>query len=115
MSGMTAKTIATGPPLMQLSPIKLQRADFANSHYVDIAPPGVCAEDVQSFTYWQHVADRLKLYDEIDVIAADGSFDLQLRVTRRAPGMIDFRVLRQWQIESTEPAGELYAARWMGP
>jgi len=36
-------------------------------------------------------------------------------VTRRAPGMIDFRVLRQWQNEPSDPSGELYAARWLGP
>lgn len=83
-------------------PVHLPREEFAISRYFCEAPPGVMAQHVVDPDFWAHLAKKLRRHDEITVVAADGSFDLALRVIDLDPRgfWARVRVLR-----ATGPAG----------
>jgi len=76
-------------------PLRLKRAEYEFTRYVEIVPAGTPLEAAMASHYWVHVHRGLRIYDEIVLIAADGSFDATVRVVAiddRA-GTIRFRVL----------------------
>ena len=76
-------------------PIRLRRAEYEFTKYVEVVPAGVSLEAAMASDYWAHVHRGLRLYDEIVLIAADGYFDATVRVIAidSRAGTIRFRVL----------------------
>ena len=76
-------------------PIRLRRAEYEFTKYVEVVPAGVSLEAAMSSDFWAHVHRGLRLYDEIVLIAADGSFDATVRVIAidSRAGTIRFRML----------------------
>lgn len=98
-----------------LLPARLQVATgFAHGEYFVVAPIGATPENVADPDFWLHVAARLKLHDRIEVVAADGSFDMDVRVTAVDPRghYAVVRVLRSWAAD--EKASNGPAVRQMG-
>ena len=77
-------------------PIRLKRAEFERNVYFEVVPPGTTIEDVMSGDFWVHVRKTIRVNDVIEAVAADGSFDADLRVVsiNLASGAMAFRVLR---------------------
>lgn len=55
-------------------------ADYARRYYHIKAPAGVAVADLLRGSFWSHHVARFDIGDLIDVLADDGSFDIQLRV-----------------------------------
>jgi hypothetical protein len=69
-----------------LLPTRLQAAlGFAHGEYIIKPLPGTTPEHVVCPEYWIHLATRLKPDDTIEVLAQDGSFDMEVRVTSVDP------------------------------
>jgi len=77
-------------------PVRLTFADYGRNRYFEVIPPGVTLDEVMTGDYWVHVRKRLRVNDVMEVVAADGSFDADLRILsiNQASGDIRFRVLR---------------------
>lgn len=75
---------------MQL-PTALRRTDYAYSSYTFIAAPEHSAEFASTPEFFQHVAAGLKARDVLEVIAADNSFEVRLRVLRAGKGVLSLR------------------------
>lgn len=73
---------------LKLRPMRLQRAEQVISRHFLLAEPGITAADVLDVDYLGHVGDKLRrsvnggLYDEIRVVAKDGSFDIEVTVVQ---------------------------------
>ena len=76
--------------------------------------------------YWVHLGSTLKVDDRIEVVAQDGTFDLDLRVVAIDPRgfWAQVRVLREWALTpgakaaaapKTWPDAEGYRVEWGGP
>ncbi len=69
-----------------LLPTRLQLGNgYAHADYFLVTLPGVEPAHVLDPGFWVHQAARLRLHDRIEVVAADGSFDLDLRVVAVDP------------------------------
>lgn len=69
----------------RLLPTNSVRAEYARAdHYVE-TPQGVTPAHILDPDFWQHIAARFRVNDRIEVVAADGSFDAELRVTAIDP------------------------------
>lgn len=79
-----------------LLPTRLDTADYQRVVYFHRPALGVTAEMVVHPDYWLHLAARLKLDDKIEVVSADGSIDMDLRVVAIDPRGLyaQMRVLR---------------------
>ena len=107
-----------------LLPMRIDRADFARSEYFLSAPPGTTVDQVVDPDFWLHVARRLKVNDRIEIVAADGSFDMEVRVTAIDPRGLwaHVRPLRvaEGQFAVPEASGAYpdkdgYTVEWGGP
>lgn len=91
-----------------LLPKKIERGfdGYALSHRVLRTEPGLPPEFVMDPDFWQHLAARCRVHDQILVIAQDGSFEADLRVMSIDPDghWAQMRLLREW------PAGVISAA-----
>ena len=106
--------------LNQRLPIRLKRAEFESQHYVEIIPAGIPFSEVMSTQFWSHVETRLRVYDIVEVIAEDGSFDADMRLVRKAPGRLEWRVLRNVSgapVEGVVKPGKpaRHELKWGGP
>lgn len=75
-----------------------------NTFFVSVGPD-VSMEDVLTPRFWAHHVAKLKVNTKIEVVAEDGSFDLELRVVKTGVGYVHVRVLREWKRVSA-PAAE---------
>jgi hypothetical protein len=75
------------------------RAEFDRSHFHLVIPAGMgfTADDLTNPHFWQHHAAKMSVYDMVDAVAADGSFDVQMRVIKKDVGKVFMRVLRRWE------------------
>lgn len=77
----------------RLLPTRGDRGDFAVSRwYFTDLPQGITAAHVQDPDFWQHVARNFRVNDEIVATAADGSFDMDLRVIELDPRKLWARI-----------------------
>ncbi|NLS19901.1 hypothetical protein HGP16_25515 [Rhizobium sp. P40RR-XXII] len=84
-----------------LHPTKMRNAaEYVRTQHHVIVDPDHTIEDVLKPGYWAHHAERIRVYDLIDVIHND--FDLTLRVTGRGIGFVETRVLRAWISDDAE-------------
>lgn len=75
-------------------------ADYSRSHYFVHVPYGVTVDDIMRPAFWAHHANKLKALDVVEVVAEDGSFDLELRVLDAQVGYVKMRLLRAWADEA---------------
>jgi hypothetical protein len=71
-------------------------ADYSRSRYFVLAPFGVTMADLTRPPFWAHHTLRLKPLDLVEVVAEDGSFDVDLRVVDVQVGYVKMRALRVW-------------------
>jgi hypothetical protein len=76
--------------------MKLQLASYAIGQHFLMVAPGTTPSHVAAPDFWVHQAAKLKPFDRIEVVAADGSFDAELRVVAVDPRGLwaQVRVLR---------------------
>ncbi len=68
-----------------LLPKKTERAEHAYTQYLVRAAPGVQPGHLIDPDFWVHLAHKLALNDRLEVMAADGSFEAELRVVAIDP------------------------------
>jgi hypothetical protein len=73
-------------------PHELARADHGFSRYTITVRNGMTLEEALQPEAWTHTCNRFKLYDEIRLIAADGSYRAEVIVTRLRKMTESFRV-----------------------
>lgn len=64
------------------------------AEYNEIVEPGFPLSVVMSRDYWVNTQDRLRPFDVITVVAADGSFDADIRLISKTPTEMKFRLIR---------------------
>lgn len=80
-------------------------ADYARTvHHVD-APNGVTVADVLRPAFWKNHAERVRVKDRIEILAVDGSFDVEVRVIgkegpEKNPTGLVVNMLRLWTKDS---------------
>lgn len=97
---------------------KLNDANFSRVYRHITVDPDVTVSDLLRPGFWIHHGGHLSRFDLLDVMASDGSLDVQLRVELIEKGLPWMRVLRQWvregravdaepgdEPEATAPAG----------
>jgi hypothetical protein len=111
-----------------LAPTRIIRAEVARALRFLSVPPGTTKEMVLEADFWVHLGQTLKVDDRIEVVAQDGSFDLDLRVIAVDPRgfWAQMRLLREWPAKGearpkaevaakTWPDAEGYRVEWGGP
>lgn len=81
-------------------------AEYARSHYHVVVDDDVTIPDVQVPAFWSNHAATLKRFDVIDVLRADGMFDITLRVIETGIGYVKTRPLRIWEDEASAQAAK---------
>lgn len=71
-------------------------ADYNRTAYHIEVDPSVSIADLLRPNFWAHHAANLRKGDLLDVLAADGGYDVTLRVTGTGIGMVEMRPLRVW-------------------
>lgn len=97
---------------------KLNDANFSRVYRHIVVDSDVTVSDLIRPGFWIHHGGHLARFDLLDVMASDGSLDVQLRVELVDKGLPKMRVLRQWvregraidaapgdEPEATAPAG----------
>lgn len=87
-------------------PVRLRRAEEERSKYSHVIPPNTPLEHVMTSDYWVHVKNYLALNDVIEVIAADGTYDADIRVIslNKVTGIIKFRLIRNVVLDANAEA-----------
>ena len=77
-------------------PYNLRRTELIYNRYTEISAPGETLESVMNADKWINVRKQFRINDVIEVIAADGSFEADIRVIaiNQMSGAIKFRVIR---------------------
>lgn len=92
--------------MKMLSPTtKVDDADFRRTYRGVEVPPGTTIDDVMRPGFWSHHSDKIQKNDLLDILAADGSLDVQARVTGKKDGLITLRLLRAYQEEQASAPG----------
>lgn len=68
------------------------------AEYNEVVEPGIPLSVVMSRDYWVHTHARLSPMDVISVVAADGSFDADIRLISKTPTEMKFRLIRGGEI-----------------
>lgn len=71
-------------------------ADYNRTAYHIEVDPSVSIPDLLRPNFWAHHAANLRKGDLLDILSADGGYDVTLRVTATAIGMVEMRPLRVW-------------------
>lgn len=82
-----------------LLPKSIRRAENAiSTHFIEV-PRGITLDHVMDPDLWVHIARKFAVNDTITVLAADGSFDCDLRVVEIDPRFfwVRVRMLRLYQ------------------
>jgi hypothetical protein len=112
-AALSSSTIPGEPVDLDISPHLLPRSikmggGYAHGERFLITDPGVTAQHVVDPNFWVHLAEKLMMHDRIEVLAADGSFDMDLRVVALDPDpqkrWAKVRVLRFWSEDKAVPA-----------
>lgn len=76
-------------------PLRLKRSDYEHSIYFELVAPGTTLQEALAPAFWVHVIGRMRVYDLVELVAADGSFDCLARVVHldTRSGDISFRIL----------------------
>ena len=72
----------------------------------DAAPPeGTRLEDLTNPVFWEHVARRLRIGDEVRVVPDDCSFYARLLVTNAVGARVQMKLIEGVQLESVDGVG----------
>lgn len=85
-------------------------ADYNRSAYHVTVDDDVSLSDIERPAWWCHHSAKLKANDLVDLVRADGAFDVQVRVTHVGTGFVKVRVLRKWVDEAFEKEQKAQAA-----
>jgi hypothetical protein len=108
----------------QLLPTRSSRADYARAVHFVLAAPGTTPEHVMDPDYWTHLASGMRVYDRVEIIAADGSFDMEVRCIELDPRGLWARMrplrVSEGRAATHAPVGpwpdkEGYSVEWGGP
>ncbi len=80
-------------------------AEYSRSVYFVTIPRKFTFEDVLDPSFWRH-ATILRPNDRLELVAEDGSWDADVRVTAASPGFAILRVLREWRAPVDALQGE---------
>lgn len=101
---------------------QFERAEFRRSVYVAEIPHGTPLSALLEPDYWRHVAAKLKKNDIIEAFAADGGFDVELRVIEAQPTYAKVRIRKGTESSGLLPgplpdvvATSDYRVKWRGP
>lgn len=83
---------------------RLRRTPHLVREFTEFTAPGILLEDAMSVPYWLDTIHNFRLGDVVNIIAADGRYDVSLRIVRLDNVSIGFRILRQWWPEIDETA-----------
>lgn len=91
-------------------PGSLQPQQDANVTWLYIAPPGTTLDMCQRPDYWRNVVrecgqQRLPnahAWNKIEIIAEDGTWEAELRITSVADGLVQTRPIRVWRDQKTQ-------------
>lgn len=89
-------------------------AEYVRSHYHVQVDDDVTIADVLVPAFWSNHTRSLKRFDVIDVLRADGMFDITLRVLETGIGYVKMRPLRIWEDEASAQAAKEAAAAEAG-
>jgi hypothetical protein len=101
-------------------PHNLRRSELVYNRYSEILAPGETLEDAINADKWVNVRRMLRVHDVIEVIASDGAFEAELRVTmiNQLTGAIKFRVISHLVAtpskQESVPAGDRYEVKHAG-
>lgn len=76
--------------------------DFHRTYHHLVVDPSVTVDDVMVPKFWAHHVANLKINDLIDIVAADDSWDVQLRVVEKGIGYVKMRPRMVWMREETK-------------
>jgi hypothetical protein len=96
---------------------KIKQAEFTRNTFVANPTLDTKFEDMLKPDYWAHVANDLKRFDLIDVIAADGSWFARLIVRAVGKLAVHVAVLSFHEFDKKEIKEEknAYEIAWSGP
>jgi hypothetical protein len=82
----------------RLLPTRSLRSEYAHARHDISVKPGVTPAHCRNPDFWVHLAAKFRLHDVIEIIAEDGSFEMDLRVIARdsheAPLWVRVRPIR---------------------
>ncbi|MFT4079309.1 hypothetical protein [Rhodomicrobium sp.] len=76
------------------------RVEYVRDNFMVTIPPGFTVEDLLDPEFWRNQT-CFKANDRIEAVAADGSFDCDLRIISAGPGFVMTRLLREWRAPET--------------
>ena len=82
-----AEPVKEHPPIAGINPARMESAEYKRTTWVAIATPGSTPIDLMRPEYWAHVAEKMKVWDKIEIRANDGAWYAEVVV-------VD--VSRQW-------------------
>lgn len=82
--------------MAHLLPSHLHDAEYARQSFMARPAAGTPPVALLDPAWWAHVAARFTPGDRIEVLALDGSYDLELRVIGIGHNWLRVRVLRSW-------------------
>lgn len=85
------------------TPTRLTPADYERSRYFVEVQPGIPLSACLETGFWVHVHKTLKVLDVVELVAMDGSFDVEVRLVSKTPTSLRWRVLR----DTREDAGPI--------
>lgn len=77
------------------APSRLKPADFERTRYFLAVDAGTTMQDVTGTEIWAHVHKALKPMDVVEVVAVDGSIDVDIRLVAKTPAKLTWRVIRE--------------------
>lgn len=104
---------------LPMKDLNTYRVEQLSTHYMFVIPVGTPLSAVMSSEYWVHVRNRMKLYDLVEAIAADGTYEAKFRIValNKITGTIKFRLLSEWHDAEPEAilpaAATKFKARWV--
>lgn len=104
------------PPALR--PNALQFSESAAKTWFVLVEPGYSLDDVMQPEFYAHVSRKLSVHDKIDIVAADGAFDVTVRVLAVSQGRAVVR-LSPWIVSEEQTDDERpptgFRASWGGP
>ena len=106
-------------PPVQLSPERIDQAEFRRNLWVATAPFGTTIEQVRDESFFSHVAAKLKPYDHIEVRTDSGEWIAELLVTEAGRNWTRTYLLSHHRLTTSDIARTMsnptLEVTWKGP
>ncbi len=80
-------------------------AEYSRSQYFVSVPAKFTLDDFLDPSFWRHIT-FLRPNDRLELVAEDGSWDVDARVVSASPGFAVLRALREWRAPTEALQGE---------